>query len=106
MLDLILTNSKNDLYETPTILPKIGGADHNSILVKPKNYKKPKNENVKIKIRKFPNSKINEFGRWITTFDWSEQFKIADPNDKDSYFQTITWHMVENNLTHRSKIIK
>ena len=50
---------------------------------------------MKIKIRKFPNSKINEFGRWITTFDWSEQFKIADPNDKDSYFQAITWHMVE-----------
>ena len=50
---------------------------------------------MKLKIRKFPKSKMDEFGRWITTFDWSEQFKLTDPNDKDSYFQTITWHMVE-----------
>ena len=35
-LDLILTNAKNYLYETPMVLPKIGVGDHNSILVKPK----------------------------------------------------------------------
>ena len=62
---------------------------------------------VEIKIRKISNSKINEFGRWITTFDWSEQFKIADPNDKDSYFQTNTWHMVEKCFPFTTvKIIK
>ena len=95
MLDLILTNADNDLYETPITLPKIGDADHDSVLVKPKNYEKPKTVKKKIQIRKFPESALCGFGNWITTFDWSEQFKLMDVDDKVSYFATISWNMVE-----------
>ena len=92
ILDLILTNINNDLFEIPKTMPKIG--DHYSLLVKPKNYVKPKTENIKIKMRKYPKSAINGFGRWITTFDWSQLVSLTDVNDKTDYFSTMSWSMI------------
>ena len=95
ILDLILTNINNDLFENPKTMPKIGDADHYSLLVKPKNYVKPKTENIKIKMRKYPKSAMIGFGNWITTFDWSQLVSLTDVNDKTDYFSTMSWSMVE-----------
>ena len=95
ILDLILTNKTNDLYEIPKSLPQIGGGDHFSLILKPKNYVKPIDVKNTIKRRRFPRSAILEFGSWLTKFDWSFQFNIPDVNDKVLYFAVTTWKMIE-----------
>ena len=95
ILDLILTNESNTLYEIPKSLPKIGKGDHFSLILKPKNYVKPRKCKEYTKRRSFPDSAILEFGRWVTQFNWNFLFDIPDVNDKVLYFATTTWKMIE-----------
>ena len=66
ILDLILTNRNNELYDEPLSLPKIGDGDHFPILYKPKNYKAPRSFKITTKIRKYPDSAKRVFGNWIS----------------------------------------
>ena len=96
ILDLVLTNRKNKLYQNPISLPKIGDGDHFPVLFGPRKYNPPANTKQVKKIRKFPESALQRFGSWITTFDWSEMDDIPHPNDKVIYFNTITRVMVDH----------
>ena len=81
-LDLILTNKSNSLFEEPVSLPKIGDGDHFPILYLPKNYIPPKSIKKIVNMRKFPKSTKNQFGAWISCFDWGQLYNISDANDK------------------------
>ena len=94
-LDLILTNINNDFYESPISLPKIGDGDHFSILYSPKFYEKPKSKREKIKTRQYKKSAMQQFGNWITHFDWSEQFQMCDVNEKEAYCYDTVWQNIE-----------
>ena len=94
-LDLILTNKSNSLFEEPVSLPKIGDGDHFPILYLPKNYIPPKSIKKIVKMRKFPKSTKNQFGAWISCFDWGQLYDISDPNDKVSYFTVLLGKVID-----------
>ena len=94
MLDLILTNTSNDLYRSPITLPSIGGSDHLSVLYKP-TLKSCKATKKTITVRKFHKSTILEFGHWLTRFSWLHLFQISDVNLKIAYFANIMWAMID-----------
>ena len=95
ILDLIMTNLDNQLYEDPITLPSISNSDHLCVLYVPKNYVKPEITKKKIMIREFKKSAMIEFGSWIVNFDWTPLFEINDVNQKIAYFSTITWLMID-----------
>ena len=94
-LDLILTNVSNVYYEDPISLPKIGDGDHFCVLYSPKNYEKPKLLREKIKTRIYKKSSMQQFGNWITKFNWSEQFQMSDVNEKEQYCYDMVWQNIE-----------
>ena len=96
ILDLILTNSKHELYEEPISIAKIGDGDHFPILYKTKKYNAPKNIKKIINIRKYPDSSIREFGAWMSKADWEHLNDIPDVNDRVKLVSTITWQMVDH----------
>ena len=95
ILDLILTNRSNNLFEEPSSLPKFGDSDHFPILYLPKKYVPPKNVKIIEKRRKFPKSSKNQFGAWITRFNWRQFYDISDPKDKIGYFTVLLWKMTD-----------
>ena len=95
ILDLIMLNEDNNMYNEPITLPSIGKSDHLCVLLRPINQKNKKIIKEKIMMRKFKKSAIILFGAWLTKFDWSKMFKLQNVNDKVAYFSTITWLMVE-----------
>ena len=95
ILDLILTNRSNNLFEEPSSLPKFGDSDHFPILYLPKKYVPPKNVKIIEKRRKFPKSSKKQFGAWITRFNWRQFYDISDPKDKIGYFTVLLWKMTD-----------
>lgn len=95
ILDLILTNKNNKLYKKPITLPSIGSSDHLCVLYEPIDEGVVNIEKSKTLIRKFHKSAINEFGSWLTKFDWSILLNIQDVNLKISYFSEIMWTMID-----------
>ena len=94
-LDLILTNINNFYYEDPISLPKICDGDHFCVLYSPKLYEKPKILREKIKTRIFKKSAMQQFGNWITHFNWCEQFQMCDVNEKEAYCYDTVWRNIE-----------
>ena len=94
-LDLILTNINNVYYEDPISLPKIGDGDHFCVLYSPKLYEKPKLQRKKIKTRLFKKSAMQQFGNWITHFNWCEQFQMCDVDKKEAYCYDTVWQNIE-----------
>ncbi len=75
ILDLIITNLHN-LYSCPSILAPLGSSDHNVVQWLPSSENsKPLSpvRSVKRKVRRYPRSGIDAFGRWITTHNWFEE---------------------------------
>ena len=95
ILDLIMTNIDNTLYEDPISLPSISTSDHLCILYVPKNHIKEVVIKKKIKIREYKKSAILEFGAWLVNFEWSYLFEIDDVDLKVEYFCAITWLMID-----------
>ncbi|MEL7521053.1 MAG: endonuclease/exonuclease/phosphatase family protein, partial [Cyanobacteria bacterium J06553_1] len=76
-LDYIFTNGSH-WYNNPVSLPPLGRSDHNAVLWVPLSLQ-PTKQAPKIRsIRKFPDSRLREFGTWITHHDWDEV--ISSPN--------------------------
>ena len=89
-LDYIFTNGHR-WYKEPTSLPAIGRSDHNTILWVPHPYLVTK-QAPKVRVtRKFPDSRLREFGSWITHHDWVEVTSSPSVDDKVRQFQdTLT----------------
>ena len=66
-------SNRPKLFAPPLQLPKLGKSDHFTVMIKPKTI--PPNqippENV-ISKRDLRPSRVLEFGRWITQYDWSD----------------------------------
>jgi len=70
ILDLIITNLDNK-YKPPEITAPLGSSDHNTIEWRPNTT----NNNGKIPtthsyVRRFPQSSIDAFGRWVSNHSW------------------------------------
>jgi len=78
VLDLILTNM-HSIYSNPIILAPLGASDHNIVQWLPRITNKQPNRGkcVKRSVRRYPQSGIDEFGRWLTAHDW---FSELGPN--------------------------
>ena len=98
-LDLILTNTNNVYYEDPISLPKIGDGDHFPVLYSPKLYEKPNIQKKTIKTRMYKKSAMQQFGNWITHFNWGEQFQMSDVNEKEAYCYETIWQNIEKILS-------
>ena len=97
-LDLILTNISNTYYEDPISLPKLGDGDHFCVLYSPKSYQKPKLQREIVKTRLFKGSAMYHFGKWITQFNWCDQFQITDVDEKEAYLYDTVWENIEKHF--------
>ena len=85
-LDFIFTNGSH-WYDDPVSLPALGQSDHNAVLWAPLSYQ-PVRQAPKIRyIRKFPDSRLREFGMWITHHNWDEVFSPSCVDAKVRNFQ-------------------
>ena len=94
-LDLILTNINNVYYQDPISLPQIGDGDHFCVLYSPKSYEKPKSQREKTKTRIYKKTAMDQFGYWITQFNWCELFELTEVNEKEAYVYDTVWTNIE-----------
>ncbi|MEL7522972.1 MAG: endonuclease/exonuclease/phosphatase family protein, partial [Cyanobacteria bacterium J06553_1] len=93
-LDKILTNIQG-YYKAPVSLPALGNSDHVSVLWEPIDKQQ---ECVPIKTqysRRFPDSGIREFGRWITQQNWKEVLEAHGTDNKCDLFHDIIWRKID-----------
>ena len=89
-LDKILTNM-HKLYKAPVSLPPLGNSDHSSVLWEP-NSQQPAREPTKTQYsRRFPDSRIREFGTWITQQSWQEVLDAESTDAKCDLFHDNIW---------------
>ena len=92
-LDKILTNM-HKLYKDPTSLPALGRSDHSSVLWEP--ILQQNSEPIKKQYtRRFPDSRIREFGSWITQQDWHEVIDAVGTDNKCDIFYEIIWKKID-----------
>ena len=87
ILDWCLTNRPKSL-STIKQLPKIGSSDHYCFLIE-QNTSSIKPTKRSVKKRDLSNSRILEFGRWITLFSWDEVFSLTSCKEKFACFRRI-----------------
>ena len=88
-LDWCLTN-RPKLFSSPLTLPKLGRSDHHTLLIKPAtalHQHAPSNQRVYT--RDVRPSRISDFGRWITQYEWSNVLNLKNVQDKYDMFQSI-----------------
>ena len=89
-LDKILTNM-HKLYKEPSPLPALAGSDHLSILWEPQGQQPTNRATTTQYTRRFPDSGIREFGRWITQQNWQEVLNTQGTNEKCDLFYDMIW---------------
>ena len=85
-LDYIFTNGAH-WYKDPVSLPPLGRSDHNTVLWMPHAHQPTKQAPKTRFTRNFPDSRLREFGSWITHHDWDEVTSSTDVNAKVHAFQ-------------------
>ena len=93
-LDLILINANNKFCKSPVSLPSIHNSDHLCVLFEHFQQRK-KTTKKYITIRRFKKSAMQNFGSWITKFNWDVLLRISDVNLKTAYLFNIIWIMIE-----------
>ena len=81
---------KPKLFASPTQIPKLGRSDHYTVLIKPEtivHQRAPLKQHLYT--RDLRPSRINEFGRWITQYEWSEVLNLNNVQDKYDLFSSI-----------------
>ena len=94
-LDKIFTNIHKHFKE-PVSLPALGRSDHSSVLWIPS---QPQTANEPIKTqysRRYPDSKIREFGRWITQQTWQEVLEAEGTDNKCDLFYDSIWEKIDD----------
>ena len=93
-LDKILTNMQK-LYKVPISLPALGNSDHTSVLWEPiQQQQQPKQPTKMQYSRRFPDSRIREFGAWITQQTWQEVLDAEGTNNKCDLFYDMIWEKI------------
>lgn len=100
ILDWCLTNSPK-VFSSPKQLPKIGSSDHYSVLVAPVT---PSMRPTKLVVsrRDTRDSRIREFGRWLTLFVWDDLYALGSCEEKFDYFYKTLHAAVDRFLPVRS----
>ena len=93
-LDKIITNV-HKFYEPPTSLPALGNSDHLSVLWEPNTHQRTTEPTITQYSRRYPDSKIREFGRWITQQDWHEVLEAESTDKKCDLFHDMIWNKIE-----------
>ena len=75
-------------------LPSIHNSDHLCVLFEPFQQRK-KTTKKYITTRRFKKSAMQNFGSWITKFNWDVLLRISDVNLKIAYFFSIIWIMID-----------
>ena len=96
ILDLILTNLHN-LYDRPDILAPLDSSDHNIVHWPPSVHNtsshSTQGKSVKSPTRCYLRSRIDAFGRWVTTQNW---FCDLEPNPNvDTLAVSFTNQLIE-----------
>ena len=96
ILDLILTNL-HDLYDRPDILVPLGSSDHSIVYWPPSvdstSSHSTQGKSVKFLTRRYSRSRIDAFGRWVTTQNW---FCDLEPNPTvDTLAVSFTNQLIE-----------
>ena len=94
-LDKILTNM-HKLYMAPISLPALGNSDHSSVLWEPCTQQTTKEPSIPQYTRRFPDSGIREFGRWITHQNWQEVLEAEGTDNKCDIFYNMIWKKIED----------
>ena len=102
ILDCIISNASDNLYQEPYTIPKIGSSDHFPVLYEPKVYKPPTRVVKRVKKRVFPRAEVNSFGRWITQNKWYEVLDVDDPDCKVSAYSTSIWEKIDKHFPLQS----
>lgn len=71
-------------------MPKLGTSDHFTVLIKPKTI--PPNQTPPVNIiskRDLRPSRVLDFGRWITQYDWSDVLSLTHVQEKYDLFNSI-----------------
>ena len=86
ILDLVITNMQS-FYNKPEIIAPIGTSDHNVIKWHPSDgTRSPRSTTTKCHLRRFPQSRCEAFGRWLTSQDWSANLPNPSANELASAF--------------------
>ena len=93
-LDKILTNMQK-LYKAPVSLPALGNSDHSSVLWEPNSQQAVEPTKTQYS-RRFPDSRIREFGRWITQQSWQEVLDAEDTDTKCDLFHDEIWEKIDD----------
>ena len=94
ILDKIITNVQK-FYEPPVSLPALGNSDHLSVLWEPNTQPRTAEPTITQYSRRFPDSKIREFGRWITQQDWHEVLEAEGTDKKCDLFHDMIWDKID-----------
>ena len=95
-LDKILTNI-HKLYKAPISLPALGNSDHSSVLWQPIHQQQQPNQTTKTQYsRRYPDSRIREFGAWITQQTWQEVLDAEGTDNKCDLFYEIIWEKIND----------
>ena len=93
-LDKIITNLQN-FYEAPVSLPALGNSDPLSWLWEPSMKQIASEPTITQYSRRFPDSKIREFGRWITQQNWHEVLEAEGTDKKCDIFHNMMWDKID-----------
>ena len=98
ILDICITNMSK-YYNTPSIVSPVEPDDLNNGVPSDHSVpfcvphtdpsKPPKRQWKKVVFRPLPESKINEFGKWILTEKWTDIDSFDDPNEKLNSFLNL-----------------
>ena len=87
-LEWCLSN-RPKLFAPPLQLPKLGTSDHFTVLIKPKTIVPNQTPPVNIiSKRELRSSRVREFGRWITQYDWSKVLSLTHVHEKYDLFNS------------------
>ena len=110
ILEIILTDL-HPYYHAPTTIDplevdddKLGAnSDHNIVIMAPKTNSKFKNEHVKREkmVRPTPFSKIEDFGKEITTHKWTEVLEVQNLDDKVENFHSYLLGLLDKHFPEK-----
>ena len=73
----------------------MGNSDHLSVLWEPKTQQRASEPTITPYSRRFPDSKIQEFGRWITQQNWHEVQEAEGTYRKYDVFHDMIWDKID-----------
>ena len=88
VLDLVILNLAS-YYNKPVVSAHLGSSDHRSVYWVPNSNNQTAKKKV-VKMRRFPVSALNVFGRWVSVHSWFAHTCAADSLSVDSLISSFS----------------